>query len=388
MELAGKLLAPIWLFLFSFLFFWLVLPRLPGFERKGSSPLRAILFALLHTVTACVGAFIFFICLYMLVWMAIGGGARAASGFLNATVIIGFLAFFGMTSMYIFLFKGESTYLIRNRLAPFFASFLLIAIEGVGCAALFADDTSREGYIDKTGNFVIERKFATAGRFDHGVAEVRDEMSESAAYFIDKQGKKVEPSADVKKQYESRDLDDMNYRELTIKTKDGNRLRDDYSEGLAIARGAKQPYLGFVDQSEKLVIPEKFQNVRPFHEGLAAACIDLDENLEDPEKSGHQGRATWGYIDTKGNWVIKPRFSSAESFTEGLGCVGMYVQKDPNSKKADPEMVERYGFVDKTGTMALPLVFKYAAPFSEGLAMAALDRSSPPDELKKLPQRK
>ncbi len=388
MELAGRLFAPIGLFLFSFLFFWLVLPRLPGIERKGSSPLKAILFALLHTVTACVGAFIFFICLYMLVWMAIGGGAQADSAFLNATVTIAVLAFFGLTAMYIYLLKGERTYLIRNRFAPFLASFLLIAIEGVGCAALFTDDSTREGYIDKTGAFVIERKFATAGRFDHGVAEVRDEMSESASYFIDKGGRKIEPSADVKKQYESRDLDDMNYRELTTKTKDGNRLRDDYSEGLAIARGDKQPYLGFVDQSEKLVIPEKFQNVRPFHEGLAAVCIDLDDNGEDPEKSGLQGRATWGYINTKGQWVIKPRFSSAESFSEGLGCVGMYVQKDPGSKERDPQMVERFGYVDKTGSMALPLVFKYAAPFSEGLAMAALDRTSPADELKKLPQRK
>ena len=42
-----------------------------------------------------------------------------------------------------------------------------------------------------------------------------------------------------------------------------------------------------------------------FSEGLAPVCIE--------------GR--WGYIDTKGEWTISPRYESASAFHDGKACV-------------------------------------------------------------------
>lgn len=376
----GMVLVPMALFFTSFLFFWLVLPRLPGIERKTRSVLPALLLSVIHVVTACMAVFIFFICLYMLFWMALGGAAKAAGTAFAVIIGIETLTLLGITAGLIYAFKSERTYLVRRKLAPFAAAFLLLALEGgigLGLAQVLSDN-SRAGYINTAGKFVIEPRFATGGQFDHGIAEVKDDFSTSSApYFIDAQGKKVEPSEDLRQKYSRGDRDEMDYRELTINTKTGDLKRDEYSEGLAIARGANSRYFGYVDESEKLVIPEKFEDVRPFHDGLAAACIDLDENLQDPEVSLRQGRRTWGYIDKKGNWAIKPQFSSAQSFSDGLGCVSMFFKKNPDSKDPDPEMVERYGYIDKTGKFVLPAVFKFADPFSEGLACVTVDSSSP-----------
>jgi hypothetical protein len=57
--------------------------------------------------------------------------------------------------------------------------------------------------------------------------------------------------------------------------------------------------------------------------------IIIEPAFEDVfEFSGHiaavKSKNLWGYIDTTGNWIIKPQFIKAETFKNGLATV----QKD------------------------------------------------------------
>ena len=61
----------------------------------------------------------------------------------------------------------------------------------------------------------------------------------------------------------------------------------------------------------------------------------------------------WGYIDTTGAIVIKPKFDNASRFSEDLASV-----------KIDG----KYGYIDKRGRFIINPQFEAAGVFSEGLA--------------------
>jgi hypothetical protein len=67
--------------------------------------------------------------------------------------------------------------------------------------------------------------------------------------------------------------------------------------------------IGFVDASGKLVIKPEFSDAGTFHEGLAAA------------KQSGEGNTKWGYIDTTGKWVIAPKYSEVSPFIDGAAAV-------------------------------------------------------------------
>jgi len=100
--------------------------------------------------------------------------------------------------------------------------------------------------------------------------------------------------------------------------------------------------MGFIDSSGKWVIQPSFQEVRPFSEGYAWVKTDggdvfIDQRgntaikLEGIRVNGDfsDGMAVaydsetslYGYINTKGKWVIKPQYTQANSFTNGYASV-------------------------------------------------------------------
>lgn len=62
----------------------------------------------------------------------------------------------------------------------------------------------------------------------------------------------------------------------------------------------------------------------------------------------------FGYIDSEGTVIIKPKFSYAGCFSEGLAVV---------------ERNKKWGFIDKSGKIVIPSRFDFALDFSEGLAL-------------------
>jgi hypothetical protein len=90
----------------------------------------------------------------------------------------------------------------------------------------------------------------------------------------------------------------------------------------------KIKFYEYTDKYYKMVIKPKFTQAWPFSEGIA--------RVNDGEK--------WGYIDKTGKYVINPQFDFVENFSEGLAFV---------------EVSNRIGYIDKTGKYIINPQFEF-----------------------------
>lgn len=100
---------------------------------------------------------------------------------------------------------------------------------------------------------------------------------------------------------------------------------------------------GYINIKGEIMIKPSFSDAKDFSEGLAAVL----ENRK------------WGYIDQKGKVVIRPQFEEAGPFSEGLAsiCTQLSSDKPP-----------RCGFINRQGKVVIDLRFDEAGDFREGLA--------------------
>jgi hypothetical protein len=124
---------------------------------------------------------------------------------------------------------------------------------------------ARWGYIDKTGNLVVQPRFDMAEPFSDGVARVRrDELYG----YIDHDGKYT----------------------ITPRFKQA----DDFHDGRAFV-GDRQSSYWYVDHSGEKAFEGEFSLASPFFKGLAHVRVDQGEGLYN---------ATFAYIDTTGRRVF------------------------------------------------------------------------------------
>src|SRR5436190_3473949 len=64
-----------------------------------------------------------------------------------------------------------------------------------------------------------------------------------------------------------------------------------------------------------------------------------------------------GYINTKGNFIIRPQFLRADDFSEGLAAV-----------KIHTPVGDRFGYIDTSGKIVIPAIFEAAVKFVAGMA--------------------
>lgn len=98
---------------------------------------------------------------------------------------------------------------------------------------------------------------------------------------------------------------------------------------------------GFIDSKGQNIIKPSFKDAGKFSENLA------------PFENRH---GKWGYIDTQGKIVIKPQFDWAVSFHEGVALV---------------QCGDFWGFIDRSGKFAIESKFEEASSFAEDLAAVA-----------------
>ncbi|MBC8030286.1 MAG: WG repeat-containing protein [Pyrinomonadaceae bacterium] len=185
------------------------------------------------------------------------------------------------------------------------------------------------GYIDTTGKIIIPARFEEAYDFSEGLAHVKGEGLNG---FINPQG------------------------EVVIRLKEDmwpilDWLSYGFHEGFAAVGGESA---GFIDRSGKFVF-KGYTWAASFSEGLAAVAV------------GRGKEARYGFVNKKGEMVIKPRFEplfrshkqirSLSRFSEGLASV---------------KVGDVYGYIDKKGEFVIPPKFLFANDFSEGLACARL----------------
>lgn len=318
-----------------------------GDAGKASIKLLAAsgLFAVGHLVVTLVLAWVMGMCLYM-GWAAIGGGANSLGGFLATAAVLAAVVDLALSFGLVAAVQAMLQLTPRARWLPLLVCSLLIGLEGL-TVFLVADQFQprvRSGYINKSGYFVIRPEFRVAQPFSKGVARVypSDRVERESAYFIDHSGKKT--------------------------------VANDYSPD--VPTSVNMPVLSSADPGEKVRHGE-------YSEGLAAAQVLLDEDGNDPEVSHKQGQPRWGYIGPDGKWRIKPAFSTALPFREGLAVVSVWKpQPDIFGQTSLYENRKQlFGYIDKSGKYVIPPVFDEAGSFSEGLASVTLDVKKWPREL-------
>ena len=215
------------------------------------------------------------------------------------------------------------------------------------------------GYIDTTGNIVIPPIFTIAKNFSKGVAIVKWDKW----YLFNKQGKVLDKNGE----WNSFNISTESGGEIISISKSEidviisahphlttNALPFDdinaFKEGLAAVKIKKK--WGFVNTSGIVVIEPKFNDKKSFFyfgpdyhfsEGLAAVHI----------------QKKWCFIDTTGEIVIKPQFNDANHFSEGLAGV---------------KIKRKWGYIDDKGKFVTAFIFDDVEDFSEGLAAVKIKK--------------
>jgi len=157
-------------------------------------------------------------------------------------------------------------------------------------------DGDMYGYIDKSGNTVIELKYPEARPFNDQLAAVR--VSDRWG-FIDSKGQ-----VEISPQF------------ISV---------GDFGNGLAPARVNTNSF-GYIDKSGQVVIEEQYQQAGTFNEDRAPVLIN----------------DKWTFIDKSGNQITSPKFDEVEPFYNGLARVTIYVP-------VEDEIEENYGYINKAG---------------------------------------
>lgn len=227
-----------------------------------------------------------------------------------------------------------------------FSNFCLAQADGRRLYTFFAD--GRFGYVDSSGDFVIEPKFDTAGDFFDDLARVTIggiSVNNLPVYmgsregYIDRTGKFViEPGKFV--------------------------FTNDFSEGLAGVQPVDchdvKKCNGYIDTKGKIVISPQFQTVGRFKEGTAAVRVADDK---------------WGLIDKTGKFIMPPIYDGIIPVIEGIG-IGFIIknrrQTPFDQKTRDFETM----FFDLAGNITVRLPYFVIGWFSEGRLLFVTEKGS------------
>lgn len=247
------------------------------------------------------------------------------------------------------------------------------------------------GYINKTGKIIIPPQFDTCWNFSERFAGV---IVNGKLGFIDETGKFIaQPIFNYDLTYFSEGFAYIrfgNYREGTEQVGFVNSKGQitilpaattvySFSEGLAVFE--KGGLHGYVDKNMNVVIEPQFKYAASFNDGLARVTdqngkdfyidrtgrkeldtdgSDFSEGLAFFEVKDKYLGSRYGFIDIKGNIVIKAQFRRADFFYEGLCAV-------------QDEDTDKWGFIDKTGKFVIKPQFEEVERFSEGLAQVSIN---------------
>ncbi len=191
------------------------------------------------------------------------------------------------------------------------------------------------GWIDKSGQVVIQPEYDWVNEMSEGVAVVSigDEV-----FIIDRNGEKI-----------------------FSQSRSGLRLNiyenARFSEGLIPALDTKTSKWGFIDKTSNFIIGPKFDDACNFSEGLARVMMVKD------------GEEMVGFIDHSGKFITPPIFNSdvefrrnSDDFSEGLASL----TENLRPTITEPE---KYVYINKQGEIVLSTNFFYARPFHEGMAV-------------------
>ncbi|MCX6351174.1 MAG: WG repeat-containing protein, partial [Bacteroidetes bacterium] len=163
------------------------------------------------------------------------------------------------------------------------------------------------GAVDKSNKIVIKPQFADQFRFKKGMATV-SKPNKPGTDVIDKTGRTIFHT-------------DYNFV-----------FFNSFIDGVEPVSNDKEKF-GLINKLGKLVLDCKYEDIKPFSEGLAV----------------YKGGLAYGYLDKTGKVIVQNKYTDAVSFTNGLGMV---------------KIQRKIAYVDKTGKEVVPIgaytnVFSY-----------------------------
>lgn len=219
----------------------------------------------------------------------------------------------------------------------------------------------KQGFMNKQGQVVIEPTFSKVNYFNDGVALVGDQGDWG---YIARNGNTIiEPQFRWATDFQEglaqvlimTEENGKNIMKTTFIDQKGNEAMSEqfdfnsmseslFKDGITfIAKGSKW---GFINKKGEFIIKPIYEAARNFSDELAPV-----------KKAGK-----WGFINKEGKFIIEPFFESAFPFLEGLAAV---------------QIDGKWGFIDKTGKVIIKSIYdlmEYDEPrFSEGMARICID---------------
>ncbi len=277
-----------------------------------------------------------------------------------------------------------------------FSTFILSATAQQGLVLVKPEGSKTWGFANLKGEMAIPATYKKVGEFTtDGLAPVYD----GSYYFINTKGERLETEV----------------KNFKLKNFFGFGIRG-FNDGVAPVEIDKK--WGFIDKQGKLIIPAKYDEVSSFNDDVATAR--MGDNWYIINKQGTEtpvnipnlkklrdfvnGYAIFdnmdkkfGYINTKGEVVIEPKFSSVGDFYGGLAWAknndrlsgyintkGEWVIKptynatrnfDPKSGLAKVKLVDEWFYINNAGVAVKPSLEKMD-DFHNGFALARKGEST------------
>jgi hypothetical protein len=249
------------------------------------------------------------------------------------------------------------------------------------------------GYINRSGEIIIEPQFKFANNFSEGLATVAmsdaDDKFGGKFGYIDSTGRLIiQPIYDAASDFaQGWARVKSNYEGFFYINKIGKpTIINTFFECYTIqsfpipVRETQKSKAGFINQKGEYIIEPQFDVAFPFVDNYAVVAMNQQ----------------YGYINTQGEFIIEPQFYRANYFQNGLAKVIVKDEISGNKKegfinKEGKFMVspsfdigctkdfseglaavtsdgKKWGFINTDGKMVIPAQFDKAMAFSEGLA--------------------
>ncbi len=195
--------------------------------------------------------------------------------------------------------------------AIFFSILAAAAVMLSGCGKKESESKNKD-----SGNNPSETEESENLMFDSGLAMFYDTETKLLGY-IDKDGEwAIEPQFEDARMFSSGcavvwDTEENDSKISFIDksgkktTSDKYEISGDFISGFAIAVDTETSKVGFINTKGEWAIEPKFDGGRAFAGGAAAMC---------------EGEL-YGFIDTEGSWIIEPQFSQVFDFSDGVALV-------------------------------------------------------------------
>lgn len=217
------------------------------------------------------------------------------------------------------------------------------------------------GYYGRSGEVAIEPVYARCGSFQNGVAWVELPRGRGQV-LINPSGEQVSPVLELIRRWQGSEgfIPAARNGRWGCLTEAGSWAFEPTFENapgpcregrMSIKVGERY---GYIDTEGRVVIEPRFQEARPFSDGLAAVRVS--------QRDEHD-RARWAYVDREGKIAIAAHFGRVSDFSEGLAWVSTSWESP-----GDSLLEGQYSFIDKSGKTVIPgLRYTQVGVFKNGL---------------------